>query len=738
MQIHIALFLSGLAALIWEILWLHFANLAIGISAQAAAVILTAMMLGLAAGSFSAELFLKKTSSDKDTRLLALLEWLIGSTGFFIYPVFELVQRLDTWVFSAAPGLTGATQYIAIILALGIPSFLMGATVPVYARIAANFKISMALLYAANTAGAAIGVVLVSFLIIPAFGIAAAVKINIFLNLIAGVFAFYARPFRHKKDKPVVMPAEEIPHGFPFLRSAMIVFCTGFATFVLEVVWFRSLRAALQATTESFALVLSVTLIALAFGGYLAPYLKRSGKVPLACLLALAGFLILQATPIIERFDLFMFHMTGPYSIFMLKRFLFVLIVIGPAMCALGIGLPWLLDANVKQQNAGRLYAVNTLGAVTGALLAAWILLPIMGSTKGAWAAGAAVIIASILSSSKRKDLLFITAAGIAGFFIAVSNESGVGRLRVQGVHYYQYTVLASKEGPDSTVSVIENDQHVRHLFIDGFSASSEGKNSTYMDWMGRLPMLLNEHPKNALVICYGTGQTTNSVRMEGPESLDVVDINPAVFEMAGFFAINQNVLDDQRVRKTVMDGRAFLRRTKKMYDIVTLEPMPPTFAGSNSLYSREFYQLIRQRLEDNGVAAQWLPFHLTNEINSASITATFMEVFSDVILWIDPVSQHGILLGFKRGPGEAVKLQWPGFARGHKERRLSDDEIRQSLIFPEEVLMKFAERGEVITDDNQFLSYGYGRMKWWDNPSPQKHIFNILNDLARKQQTPK
>ncbi|MCK5180043.1 MAG: hypothetical protein KAR32_10975, partial [Candidatus Omnitrophica bacterium] len=150
--IYIVVFLGGLAALTWEVLWLHFANLAIGVSAQAAAIILSAMMLGMAAGSLSAEPLLKKIRWNKETRLLALLEGVIGVVGLFIALSFLFVEKLDSWIFLAAPGFAPFVQGVGIVLILGLPSFLMGATVPVYARIAGRFQISLAGLYATNVA----------------------------------------------------------------------------------------------------------------------------------------------------------------------------------------------------------------------------------------------------------------------------------------------------------------------------------------------------------------------------------------------------------------------------------------------------------------------------------------------------------------------------------------------------------------------------------------------------------
>src|SRR5262249_25523735 len=139
--------------------------------------------------------------------------------------------------------------------------------------------------------------------------------------------------------------------------------------------------------------------------------------------------------------------------------------------------------------------------------------------------------------------------------------------------------ILGFYEGPEATVSAVEYASTARMLVIDGFIAAGQvGVDETamehYMPWMGHLPMALHPDRTRALVICFGTGQTANALRNENPDSLDIVDINPNVPKMSHLFPSNQGVLDDPRIHLTIMDGRAFVRRTAKTYDVITLEPM--------------------------------------------------------------------------------------------------------------------------------------------------------------------
>jgi spermidine synthase len=225
-----------------------------------------------------------------------------------------------------------------------------------------------------------------------------------------------------------------------------------------------------------------------------------------------------------------------------------------------------------------------------------------------------------------------------------------------------------------------------------------------YMLWMGHLPALATPQLERALVICFGTGQTANAVRRHGPGQLDIVDSSSGVFRAAPLFPSNQRVLEDPRVQATVMDGRAFLRRNLgAVYDLVTLEPMPPNFAGTNALYSREFYELVGSRLSATGVVAQWVPFHLLAPPHMRAIVATFIAVFPHARLWVDPVGGTGILLGASH-PFSIRRSSVP--------LDLSADQIEQAFRLDAAGLARLASGARVITDDNQLLAYGKDRFE--------------------------
>jgi len=570
---------------------------------------------------------------------------------------------------------------------------------------------------------AALGVLLMTFVGLPEFGVRASCGALVSINVLGAAAALLWPAGLTVKAVAEESLEPAAPATFSSGLSSLAAFSTGFATFGLEVAWFRSLRAAFQNTTDSFAIVLVSVLVPLAVGARLVPWAGRRG-ISLGVVMALAGIGVVCVTPIVERFDLLVVQLhlalgISGYWNALASWFGMSLIVLGVPMVLLGMPLPWLLEQ--QPNNSGRIYAANTFGAVVGSLVAAWILLPNLGFAKTAWGIGIAVVGVSIAFAGARARV----AAGLglsAALILAIGFESGVGRDRVQGWGHQQARILDYAEGPDSTVAVIEG-AGARILVIDGFSASGNyaAGSAHYMEWMGRLPMLLHPDPKDALVICLGTGQTVKGVRREGAARIDVVDVSDAVVRMAPLFVVNEGVMDDPRVRTIVMDGRAWMRRTERRYDVVTLEPMPPGFAGVNALYSREFYQRVAEQMAPGGIAAQWVPLHTLPPDYSVSVVATFREIFPDAVLWVDPIAATGIVLGRKQTSGAPLGTNWPGFDRVGPGRDLEPAEIRRALLLMPSQLERYARGGRVITDDNQLISYG--RMRTEQTVSPQQMV---------------
>lgn len=736
--IYSLILMSGFAALSWEVIWQLKAASALGVSAWGTAITLAVMMGGMSLGGFIMGKALHNATPARAIRLYGTLELVIGVAGLLLNTAFLSLEQLDTWAYALTPSSISLVYMLGITAILGVPAVCMGATLPTFAIFAKQFRTSIAKLYSLNTLGAAVGALAVAVILIPLFGITHSTWIIAAVNILAGIFALVlARDSQTSVSTETNLQTSNLES--PSAKIISIIFISGFATFTLEVAWFRSLQNLLPNTTDIFAIMLACTLLALGLAAKKVPQLKQQQK-NLGAQMCMAGLFILLVTPLIEHLDYLSMYTkqfathspanitaqnSAPtndanayvhYIFAFFVTFSMIYFILVPPMRYLGIAFPWIMDDQRSSRSVGKLYAVNTLAAIVGSVGSAWILLPTIGFVKTAWLAGVLVLFAGLSLLSGLLKRCIWAASGLLALSAAIALQTGVGKTHVLGFFASDENgkpgkILNFFEGPDATTSAVAYADGSHALLINSTLASLDAGNkhvhsSHYMAWMGHLPMLLQTNPQQALVICFGTGQTANAVRKENPQELDIVDINVNVFKLAHYFNSNQDVLKDPRVKTIVMDGRAYMRRTAKKYDIITLEPMPPGTVGVNALYSKEFYESARQKLQPDGVIAQWLPFNGIAPEYAASIAKTFQQVFPNAVLWLDSASYTGILLGVNNTQTIATS-NWPGFQRVRIERNLSQQQIEQSIALNAEELKMYSAHGRIISDDNQLLSYG-------------------------------
>ncbi len=738
----VLVFGGGVAALSWELEWQHYTSLALGVSAYGTAVTLATAMGSMSAGAIGAAALLhRRPLGDRALLAYGFLEGCIGLCGLLLPKAFVLLERIDSHLCGFSPGLCDWLVVAGNVAVIAPAATCMGASVPIYGLLTKKYGPSLPYLYGANTLGAAVGVLAMGFFCIREFGLHVAGYVMAAINLcvtLGCVLLWRTLPAGAADKRPD--PASIPPPGdtaAPLSCASMGgVFLSGFATFVLEVAWFRAGRAAFQSTADVFALLLFTVIIALALGSLFVASRRRAKKFSLGMLLV-PGCLITVTTPVLERMDAFR-PFPGPYLPRLFKWTTLLLPTIGLPMFFLGLILPAVLAEAKGVRAWSRLYAINAAAAVIGSVLSAWVLLPAVGFNRTAWFAGLLLIGAALWRQPKIR-VMKGAALGAACLLLAVMFNSHPGRDRVIGVPGIAYDILAYHEGPDATTSVVRDSQSTQ-LFIDGFSATGEMPGAEYMEWMGRLPMLLHPAPQTALVICFGTGQTAWGVLDENPKQLDLVDINPAVFKMAHSFKLNHGVLNDPRTRRIVMDGRAWIRRTTTKYDVVTLEPLPPNFAGMNSLYSTDFYNDLASCLNDGAVVAQWLPLHMLTPEDATAIAASFGQVFSEGILWLEPKSKTGILLGrYHRSFGAETGEFWPGLLRPSSRRKLAPAAIRGAVVLSPREFGLYARLGDPVTDDNQLLTYGLGRFNYYSLGNATHlnlELINKIKEIAAAQKS--
>ena len=444
---HVLVLFSGLAALSWQIIWQIKSSLALGVSAFGTALTLAVTMGGMCLGALLMGHILRKQTVRNPVRIYGALEAAIGLAGFLLAPAFKLVEQFDVNVYQTSQASAPVIHILGIALALGVPTLGMGATLPVFGLMARQFQTPLSTLYGLNTLGAASGALLAAFVLIPLAGLThaswAIAAINFAVALVAFSLTGGTAVAAHTEDTSSTAP---VPASF-----ILTVCITGFATFLLEVAWFRSLTAAFRSTTDAFAIMLAALLIALGLGARCTAFFKKAGA-PLGLITGWAGILVLLATPLIERFDLHTYEALPAHPLLpVFKWFYMTLVAIGPPMFLLGVALPWILDEQKSTRNWGRLYALNSLFSVFGSLTAAWIFLPTIGFARTAWVAGGLVVLSGLaLAPGPKKTAL--AGFGLAALALAIVFESGVGTTRTQGLghstHRLAQKILETYEGP--------------------------------------------------------------------------------------------------------------------------------------------------------------------------------------------------------------------------------------------------------------------------------------------------
>lgn len=736
-------FLSGAAALIYEVLWARQLGLVFGATTHAASAVLAAYMLGLALGAALGGRWADRAANP--LRLYGLLEAGIGGAGLALPWAIARLPALYAPLAGREEGTGAGLALLRFALALALlllPTFLMGATFPALVRVLGTAGArSLGHLYAANTLGAVAGTLAAAYLLIAWLGVsgtgALAASINLGVALVALLLAGRSRgegalPAAARGAEPP--PAHAPGPGFPAAVPLALLALSGLTTLGTEVLWTRILVFPLWSTTYAFATMLAAYLAGLALGGALAARWLAGARRPWAVLAWLQGLLglallvpVAAIGPANTAFTALQDWALGDRPLSIAVHVVAVFLLLLPQTVLAGAAYPLLLGAAASETRrigarVGRGLLVNTVGAAAGATAAAHWGIPALGILPTF--AGLAVlwVALGILLGLRARGGSWARALTSAGGAAALLAALAWGPLAAARPHPFDdlahlfppgTRVLAYREGAESTVTVLELPGGERGIWINGFEASgARGGLYAYMRLMAHLPLLLHPDPRDALVISFGMGATAGAAARHPLAHLDLVDLDPEVFAMAGHFAaINRQVLRDPRVRTIVNDGRNFVALTGRRYDVITLEPMPPTFAGMVNLYSREFYAAARARLRPGGIMCQWVPFHLMSLHESLAVLRTFIEVFPQSSLWVHRGS--GFVIGVA---GERLAVDAARLAAGLRAPGIREDlawaevgglvPLLNLLAWGPETLRAATAAAAVVTDDYPSLDF--------------------------------
>jgi predicted membrane-bound spermidine synthase len=701
--------LSGASGLIFETLWSYQATLALGSSSAAITAVLSAFMAGLALGNL-----LALRRSVWSMRTYALLELVILVSGVAALGLLPALGGLASPLFRGLAGHPALLNGLRFVLAFGVlvvPATAMGMTLPALAQALGGeqgaFRGVLGRLYGLNTLGAIAGVLGAETVLLPAIGVFGTGACAAVLNgaAAAGAWRLSRRP------PSEAAPAEtawdrKIPRGLlPVLLPALLA---GFALLGLEVIWTRFLSLFITNSSLAFALMLATVLLGIALGGIAGgmAWIRRpfafllllgAGAATLACYAAFPLYQPSTATRLVDIGSMLQVGFFLQFPVSFLSGAFFTL-----AGAELRERIP------SSQASAGLLVLFNTLGAAAGAIVAGFVFVPSLGVEKSFVAVslvyGAAAGLWSLGVGGNRRWMLLGAAAWILSLvlypFGRFQNVHVPAAVRQWNLHS-DLKIEAVREGLTETIVYVRAKEFDQTLYTrmvtNSFSMSANAVScDRYMKQFVYWPVALHPAPRRALLICFGVGSTARALaRTRELDHIDVVDLSRDVLAMSPVIFPDpaSHPLNDPRVTVHVEDGRFFLQTRPDTWDIITGEPPPPELPGVAGLYSREYFQLLKDRLSEGGIATYWLPIHSLSEPASRSILKAWSDVFETCFLWRG-ANLDLMLTGFRGRPNAVSEAR---FLAQWKDPATLGDLAELGFELPETLGTGFVGDGDYI-----------------------------------------
>ena len=737
LALHLLFFLSGAAALGYQLVWAKMFSTGLGHEMPAVLAIIAAFMAGMALGAAWLDRFIPREVCAG--RWLAGLELTIG-----VWAVIAsfAIPHANEWALQLIGLAPNAGKHWLI--AFAVPAFvLLPATVAVGATFPAMEKFlsavaprneSIGSVYAANTFGAVAGTLLAPFVLMPALGFSKSCWVLAGLNL---VVAIGATALAHAQGERMpgsagILPARseatrQQDAGTPkkhadsavraplsYRRIAGALFLTGLLGIAYETAGVRVLLQVLEGTVFTYAAVLAVFLLGTAAG---AAAFHRWGRgfepvkllTNLLCLTAAACLLsigVMAQTPMIYRLAR---GLGGSTAAVLSAELITALAVFALPTFLMGALFSHLVPlARTQRGRIGNVIAANTLGAALGPAFTL-LLLPLMGCKLALAIIGAGYFALGLKLPRSRLALVPLVALAVA-----LSTNFTLVKVPPGG------KILSQREGVMASVAIVADTNDQRTLRVDnryqmGGTAASDAEYR-----QAHLPLLLHANPQRALFLGVGTGISLGAASLYPRLQADGVELVPEVLDvMTAFESKNFSPARQPNLKLHVADARRFVRvhQAGPGYNVIVADLFHPYRDGAGALYTREHFAAIRQQLDPNtpSLFCQWLPLHQLDERTLRVIVRTFQSVFPNCDAWLlrfnvdVPVIALTGWMGTPRWSPTQVesRLGEPRLAGELKRLAIADSlRLHGHLLADREDLNRFAGTAPLNTDDNQRITF--------------------------------
>ncbi len=692
-------FFSGAVGLVYQVAWTRMFSLVFGSTALAVSSVLAAFMAGLALGSWLIGRLIDRRSDE--IRVYGLLEIGVGVSGLLLLPALGWVGHAFVAIYQAQHPSFFEMSLIRAgfsFLLLIVPTAFMGGTLPVLVRWWTREKTeiggSLGRLYAVNTFGAMAGTFAAGFWLIATFGVRTTVLIAVAANFVIGIVALsLGRAGRPEKAdaEPAAAPAASpaAPASSRARLALVAIGISGFLALGYEVVWTRVLLYVLSASIHAFSIMLTTFLGGLAIGSLVlakrvdrmrAPY-RFFGFLEVGVGVAALGTVVLLSRYTEVHDSLLVLFQVRTWNALALVKFVEATLVILVPTLLMGMTFPvvsrlYARDMTRVGGKIGHMVAVNTLGGVIGSFGAGFFLIPHLG-TQGT------IVLLAVLSALLGGGLLLaekgvggrwprrIAIALVPAVLVFVGGQLLPDRafLSVFGINLREGKIVYCREGITGTVT-IHDSPGSRLLSIDGADvAGTTPMLRTTQKLQAHIPLLLHPNPQKVLQVGLGSGETAHSILYHPIEELVGCDISPKVIEAGAFFGeINRDVYKNPRLRIVFEDAKNFVAYTEETFDLILNDSVHPIFRGSSDLYARDYFEVCRKRLNEDGMMASWFPTALLTTPDLRMLVNTFQQVFPQSTVWVatNGITRNALLLGWKND--QPIEIDFRRIARMFEE----------------------------------------------------------------------
>jgi spermidine synthase len=667
----LALFVgSGAAALIYEVVWFQMLQLSLGSSAVSMGVLLGVFMGGMGLGSW---MFPKRVDKKHHPlKVYAYLELGIGLCGLLVLLIVPLLGGVYTAIAGTGQFSVFLRGLVAAMILLP-PTLMMGATLPAIARYVETTPKGvswMGFFYGGNIAGAVIGTLLAGFYLLRVYDMVTATIVAVVFNVaVAGLALVLARSAHYEpagvsvKD-PVIEPRARVVY--------IAIALSGLTALASQVIWARALSLLIGATVYTFSLILAVFLVGLGIGSSLGSSMAGSLKHPrvalgwvqmLLCVaLAYAAYMTTASMPFwpinpsISSDPMFNFQLD-------LMRAAFVVL---PGAILWGMSFPLALASVAeKGQDPARLvggvYAANTAGAIVGALLASLLAIALIGSQNAQMVLIGLSAVSGLILLASHADETGKGKSQLASMAVLVAVTAGAGLLarsvppmpgllvaygRYAATWVGQNEIIYTGEGMTASVAVSRTPNGVLNYHNAGkVQASSEPQDMRLQRMLGHMTTLIPDNPRTVVVIGCGAGVTAGAVAIDPVlTQVTIAEIEPLVPKVVStyFSEHNFDVIRNPKVRVHLDDARHFLLTTKEKFDAITSDPLDPWVKGAATLYTREFFDVVKSRLNPGGVVTLFVQLYESSDEAVKSEIATFLESFPNGVVFANTINGQG------------------------------------------------------------------------------------------------